>query len=388
MKKYLSNGCLIVALMTLTGCINPIGADKVSPRQAYQHLHENALNSSRCSADTLRVLNRYDLGEAFRENPDATLKKLQAIACTDDRRDLLYALSELNFQNADRQGRSVKPGVPRCARNSYFTSAIYAYLYLFSAGKEAPPSPFDIRFRAAGDFYNRGLAQGLMVGTNALVEMASGPRQTPPGVVEVQFTQPGFPWPLNQIKAFYSADEFMVRGLSTRNHDSGLGAPLIAVADKIGRFQEQRRASATVFLRVSGNVRNWSAGKLGATLELNSAFEATQVEVNRQPVPLQMDTTAPITQGLNNSPIWVLGLDQFFSAEEKVKTGVRLMQPYTPRRMPVVFVHGTARARSGGRKCGTRSVPTRCCANGISFGCSIMRAGNRSRFQREFCATN
>ena len=328
--------------MTLTGCINPIGADKVSPRQAYLHLHENALNSSRCSADTLRVLNRYDLGEAFRKNPDATLKKLQAIACTDDRRDLLYTLSELNFQNADRQGRSVKPGVPRGARNSYFTSAIYAYLYLFSAGKEAPPSPFDIRFRAAGDFYNRGLAQGLMVGTNALVEMASGSRQTPSGVVEVQFTQPGFPWPLNQIKAFYSADEFMVRGLSTRNRDSGLGAPLIAVADKIGRFQEQRRAPATVFLRVSGNVRDWSGGKLGATLELYSAFEATQVEVNRQPVPLQTDTTVPIAQGLNNSPIWGLGLDQFFSAEEKVKTGVRLMQPYTPKRMPVVFVHGTA----------------------------------------------
>ena len=51
--------------------------------------------------------------EAFRKNPDATLEKLQAIACTDDRRDLLYALSELNYRNADRQSRSVKPGVPR-----------------------------------------------------------------------------------------------------------------------------------------------------------------------------------------------------------------------------------------------------------------------------------
>jgi len=31
-------------------------------------------------------------------------------------------------------------------------------------------------FRAAGDLYNRGLAQGLMVSTNARVELASGPR--------------------------------------------------------------------------------------------------------------------------------------------------------------------------------------------------------------------
>src|SRR5271156_3772162 len=173
MKKYLLNGCLAVTLLTLTGCITPIGADKVSPRQAYQHLHQNALNSSYCSAETMRVLNRYDLDEAFQKNPDAMLQKLQAIACTDDRRDLLYALSELNFQNADRQSRSVKPGVPRLARNSYFASAIYAYLYLIGEGRETHPNPFDVRFRAAGNFYNRGLAQGLMVGTNALVEMAS-----------------------------------------------------------------------------------------------------------------------------------------------------------------------------------------------------------------------
>jgi pimeloyl-ACP methyl ester carboxylesterase len=334
--------CALAALIALAGCSTPIGADLASPRQAYQHLHENALNSSHCSGDAQVVLHRYDLEKAFEKNPDATLEKLQAIACTDDRRDLLYALSELNYLNADRQRRSVKPGVPRLARNSYFTSAIYAYLYLFGEGREAPPSPFDLRFRAAGDFYNRGLAQGLMVNTNALVELDSGLRHTPPGPVEVKFTQPGFPWSLDLIQEFYSADEFIVRGLSTRNRDSGLGAPLIAVTKKVGKFQEQLHAPATVFLRVSGDARDWSAGKLTATLELYSAFDATQVEVNGKTVPLQTDTTAPIAQGLNNSAIWKLGLAQFFSAELQTKTGIRRMEPYTPGQIPVVFVHGTA----------------------------------------------
>jgi pimeloyl-ACP methyl ester carboxylesterase len=342
MKKYLLNGCVLVALLALTGCVTPIGVEKVSARQAYKHLHQNALNSSRCSAETMKVLHRYNLDDAFDKNPDTTLEKLQTIACTDDRRDLLYALSELNYLNADHQYRSVKPGVPRLARNSYFTSAIYAYLYLFGEGNQPPPSPFDIRVRVAGDLYNWGLAQGLIVNTNALVEMNSGPRLTPPGPVEVQFIQPGFQWDLDLIKAFYSADEFIVRGLSTRNRDSGLGAPLIAVADKIGKFREQMRAPATVFLRVSGNVRDWSAGKLTATLELYSAFDATDIKVNGQRVPLQTDTTAPIAQGLNNSPIWNLGTAQFFSAGLRNKTGIRRMQPYIPGRIPVVFVHGTA----------------------------------------------
>jgi pimeloyl-ACP methyl ester carboxylesterase len=342
MKKYLLNCCLAAVLLALAGCVTPIGADKVSARQAYQHLHQNALNSSHCSAETMKVLHRYDLDKAFEKNPDATLKKLQTIACTDDRRDLLYALSELNYQNAERQRRSVKPDVPHFARNSYFASAIYAYLYLFGEGNQPPPSPFDIRVRVASDLYNWGLAQGLIVNTNALVEMDGGPRLTPPGLVEVQFIQPGFPWDLDLIKAFYSADEFIVRGLSTRNRDSGLGAPLIAVTDKFGKFQEQWRAPATVFLRVTGNVRDWSAGKLTATLELYSAFDVTDIKVNGQMVPLQTDTTAPIAQGLNNSPIWNLGLAQFFSAGLQNKTGIRRMQPYIPGRIPVVFVHGTA----------------------------------------------
>jgi len=342
MRKYLLNGCALLALLALAGCTTPIGATRVSPRAAYQHLHQNALNSSQCSAETIQVLHRFDLEAAFRHDPDATLEKLQAIACTDDRRDLLYALSELNYWNADRQSRSVRPGVPKRARNSYFASSIYAYLYLLGESHEARPNPFDVRFRTAGDFYNRGLAQGLIVNTNAQVELAGGPRPTPPGVVTVQFTQPGFPWSLDLIQEFYSADEFAVRGLSTRNRESGLGAPLIAVTKKVGKFQERLRAPATVFLRVSGDVRDWSAGKLTATLELYSAFDATHVEVDGRTVPLQTDTTAPIAQGLNNSPVWNLGLAQFFSADLQNKTGIRRMEPYTPGQIPVVFVHGTA----------------------------------------------
>ena len=296
-------------------------------------------------------------------------------------------MSELNYLNADHQYRSVKPGVPRLARNSYFTSAIYAYLYLFGEGNQPPPSPFDIRVRVAGDLYIWGLAQGLIVNTNALVEMNSGPRLTPPGTVEVQFIQPGFQWDLDLIKAFYSADEFIVRGLSTRNRDSGLGAPLIAVADKIGKFREQMRAPATVFLRVSGNVRDWSAGKLTATLELYSVFDATDIKVNGQTVPLQTDTTAPIAQGLNNSPIWNLGTAQFFSAGLRNKTGIRRMQPYSRAGFQWCSCMAPPAVRSGGLKCGTHFAPIRSSASVISFGCSTMPAEIPSLTRRESCAT-
>ena len=43
------------------------------------------------------MLHRYNLEKPFKKNPDATLEKLQTIACTDDRRDVLYALTELSY---------------------------------------------------------------------------------------------------------------------------------------------------------------------------------------------------------------------------------------------------------------------------------------------------
>jgi pimeloyl-ACP methyl ester carboxylesterase len=81
---------------------------------------------------------------------------------------------------------------------------------------------------------------------------------------------------------------------------------------------------------------------LQAGLELYSALGVAKVQVNGQTVPLQTDTTAPIAHGLNNSALWRLGVSQFFSTEQKIKTGLRRVQPYAPGRIPVVFVHGTA----------------------------------------------
>jgi len=333
-----------LALVLAAGCMAPIGATRVSPRQAYLDLHQNALNSSHYSDDAAEVLHRYDLEKEFKDDPDAAFKQLQDTALRDGRRDVLYALCELNYFTAARVSRSVKPWEPRQARDYYFTCAIYAYLYLLGESEQGRPNPFDRRIRAACEFYNRGLALGLIVkgNTNALVELSSGQRQTLPGSVEVQYTQPGFPLPVAMIAELYSADEFIVRGLTVRNRNSGLGAPLIAVSHPQGEFQEQRRVPVTVFLRLDGDLRAWSAGTLKASLELYSGFETRQVEVNGRPVPLQTDTTAPIAHGLNNSAIWKLGFAQFFSSEERVKTGVRLMQPYVPGRIPVVFVHGTA----------------------------------------------
>lgn len=61
-------------------------------------------------------------------------------------------------------------------------------------GLEPPPGPFDRRFRLACDLYNRGLAMGVTTGagSNAVVQLASGPRSLAPGTIELELLRPNF----------------------------------------------------------------------------------------------------------------------------------------------------------------------------------------------------
>jgi len=79
-----------------------------------------------------------------------------------------------------------------------------------------------------------------------------------------------------------------------------------------------------------------------ASLEVHSAYDESFVEVGAVKVPLETDTTTPLAHAMNDVSQWDLDFGRFFSAEEKIKSGIYPVQPYQPGRVPVVFVHGTA----------------------------------------------
>jgi pimeloyl-ACP methyl ester carboxylesterase len=332
----------LAALLVLEGCTAPMGAQRTSVRQAHKQFTANAVDG-RLSDTTRLVLHRYGLEESFDNDPAAALKNLHERACTDDRRELLYALAELNYDHASHLARSVKPGEPRKAADFYLAASIYAWFYLFGEGTDPFPDPFDRRFRNACDFYNLGVSLGFTSGpgTNAVVQPASGSRLLGPGPVDVRFTRPVFKWKAEEIAMFLPADEFIVRGFSVRDRLSGLGAPLIAVGKVLDEKKFPRSIPATLLLRVPGNVRDWSAGRLTASLELYSSYDVKSVEVAGRRIPLEADITAPLAVALNQDYVWKLGSRQFFSFEEKIKSDIYLTQPYEPGRVPVIFVHGT-----------------------------------------------
>jgi pimeloyl-ACP methyl ester carboxylesterase len=344
-----------VVLLLVAGCASPIGVKRVGINEAYRQINANALISRTLSDDTRTVLRRHGLLELYNNNPDAAVNQLYAIACAGASQEALFALSEASygaarqFENSTwvRIGDSLVAG-PRAARAYDFASAVYAYLYLFSPGTESSASLYDPRSRLACNLYNCGLAKALKAEGSDRIELRDQLLNLPMGKVALKVSRPGFPWSERQFHEFIAADEFVVRGLSSRARERGLGVPLIAIPDRAAfgdrwpaYYTEGIKVPATAFLKLHGTIRDMTGDGLQATLELYCPYNETEAKVNGQTVPLEADLTAPLAYGLEGSGVWHTEFAQFFSSQQIIKTSIYLPQPYEPGKIPVVFVHGT-----------------------------------------------
>jgi pimeloyl-ACP methyl ester carboxylesterase len=335
----LAIGCAALVLVA-GGCSTPVGANKVPLQQAYEELDRNVLNSGQLSALTEVVIHRYGMSETYRKNPASTLKRLHEIALTDERHDVLYALAELSYSLGEKQSRSHKLTTRFAGRDRFLASSIYAYLFMLS---EEDGNVFDRHFRNACDIYNRALPQAFACSqqTNAGVILMSGERQLPFGQAQVTLRTNDFPWPVEDFKEFLPANQYSVRGVSVRNRQSGIGAPLIGVARVPVSHRYVRTVPATLFGRFQGGLKDFAEGRGTVSLELLSPYDKQTVRIEGKDVPLETDLTTAMAYALNNSHIWRLGSQQFFTYVEKVKSDVYPFQTFERGRIPVVFVHGT-----------------------------------------------
>jgi len=332
-----------LALVLGAGCMAPIGARMAPPAITYRQLHANALNREEPTPDTRTILLRYNQQDVFEKNPDAAIQVIHKKAVESRDRNEIFALAELNYLAADRLSRSVKPWEPRDARDYYLASAVYAYFFLFGEADQPRPDGYDLRFRVACELYNNGLGLALTKRRSKDAEaiLAGGERKLPVGSLSVQLDASQLPWKLEAFEGFLLANQFLVRGLSVRNRRDGVGAPLIAVMQRNDRSGLKRCSPVTAFLRIDGSLADLDQNRCRATLECYSTFATNAVNIGKQSIPLEADTTAPMAYGLNQQMVWELEKLQFLSAEEKVPSDVYLTQPYEPGKVPVIFVHGT-----------------------------------------------
>ncbi|MBE2214720.1 MAG: alpha/beta hydrolase [Opitutaceae bacterium] len=334
------------AFAVLAGCSAPIGTEQAKFEDVYKQIHDNSVLAGEPSRETRSALHRFEQQEEFRKSPDTALALLRREVGENHERGLLFALAELNFLIGERLRARDPAAREHDARDYYLAAAVYAWLFLFDASPEmdeAPPGAFDHRFRVACDIYNYGLGRALndRGDVSARARLAGGERRIPGGRITLEFGQPGFPWPLGEFDHFAVADQLLVRGLTARNRQSGIGATLVGLTRVDDATGFARAVPCTVVLRLDSRVDDVAAGTLRGSLELHSPFDQSTVEMAGRVAPLETDTTVPTAYVLNQAYVWKLGMLQFLSSEERIPTDVYLTQPYRPGRIPIVFVHGT-----------------------------------------------
>jgi hypothetical protein len=106
-----------------------VGIRTSDPREVQRYLTRSALTDEQPSDFSQNQLRRYDLLEAYSDEPDSALEKLHAAALAEDLPpDVLSALAELSFLRAEATGLQA----------GYAAAAIYSYALLFPERGRAP----------------------------------------------------------------------------------------------------------------------------------------------------------------------------------------------------------------------------------------------------------
>jgi pimeloyl-ACP methyl ester carboxylesterase len=328
-------------MLLLQACTSPIAIKKVDPEKAYLSATRSPLSGNENSNAAVAILQRYGLRDVYEKNPSLALEQLHANALKDDRRDILFALAELNYswaKSLPAVHRSDDPGPP--ATDIYLQSAVYAYLYLLGPGKDPQPNAYDNRFREACELYNRGLAQAFLNPASGVLVIKNETRALPDFKLAIEVKTDTLHWLLKPNDQLLPADSFEVDGFSTKNRTAGLGAPIIAVTTESKTAPTGGVVPITAFLQINGSVQDLSAHGMTVTLDLISSTDDTHVVIDDKAIPLQTDSTTPLAYRLNNNEIWSSGFERFIF-NDNLERNLLFIEAYDPEKIPVVLVHGT-----------------------------------------------
>lgn len=334
---------LIVILSSfIAGCSTPIGVKKLSQKESFRASITGPLSDGVMSNPTTVILNRFDLGDEYQRDPDTVIKKLHAIALHDQRRDIMFALAEISFLNAEKLERNLDEEKQKSSHGYYLLAAAYAYYSIIDGRLKPAPTLFDQRIINTCSLYNAALWKGFATGENGSIELKDISYDLPPGRIDITINSSRFPWDLKKFERFEASDRYEIRGLSVKNRINGLGMPLIGMRKEIkDSVMGNPAIPATSFLRMANDFEKNRDNCFKASLEVYSSYDDIKIDVNGAEVPLEVDTTTHVAYKLTDEAIWSFGTDLFLGKLQNVPNRLLRFQPYEPDRIPVVFVHGT-----------------------------------------------
>ncbi len=361
--------------LLLAGCAS-IRVDHVHHPALLDAWRASAVLRDELSPRSLQTLRQWDLDKLYEDKPDEAIAKLHAEVLRDPQPELVFTLAEMNYV----RGRQCEKRDCARATACYYLCAGYAYHYLFDDPPQpapdmettrkisvpnsealAPPTPipgvsrssiFDPRFRLACDLYNAGL--GKLIAAAQRVGQLDPRHQlrmpTPDGKgFTLSVLHEGFSWKPEEFGTLLVCSDYSVVGLANQHRTYGLGVPLIATRNLAGSKEDAARTfypheacfAATAFFRFEGTLAELGSMRSGR-MELYNPLTIQTVETAGQTVPLETDLTTPLAYFLAHSDLTELGEYIGFLRGDLIRsqTGMRMLSPYQPGKIPVVLVHG------------------------------------------------
>jgi pimeloyl-ACP methyl ester carboxylesterase len=255
--------------------------------------------------------------------------------------DASHALAELKYLGAE----AARIHDLQLASELYFDSAKSAWLYFAtpdSGGRH--PDPDDSLHRGTAEVYNASSEQLLRIARSAGKVHLGDSIYLPLSHRQLQFEIPFSSRLLtpDQLGDFEFVSNYELKNLRIRNTSAGLGVPIIAIRKQSGNpdpvekyYTKGMSFSATLVLRFD----NDSAGD--GRLQIFDSRESDSMVVGSALMPLQTDVSTPLASYLSNKDLSLLDTWGYIRPDLAAKiSGLYMVQPYDPDRIPVLMVHG------------------------------------------------
>jgi pimeloyl-ACP methyl ester carboxylesterase len=353
-------GCSYDALVTRTAELSGwTGSDAVTVRTVPKNPLDGPLNllskgGPQPTPRTMQLLRRYDLSGRLDGSIPKLMEEFEAATAEEPDTDHIYALAELAYIGAKRAEHDGHTGD---AMHLYGASVAQAYGYLFDPRLDKFRNPYDPHFRRACDLYN-GALEGLLRLANkskdglrpgATHKIESGSHH-----YEIKIVARGA-WHDDDFDHFKFTSDYEVAGLKNHYQSYGLGVPLIGVRKKHAHEEPHEQFypdgltfPVTALLRVHphDSPSNEGPARRGyrfCSLELHDPLGSTDIFLGDRLAPLESDLSTPLAYFLNQPKYRgnYLGTYALLQSEESQSLrGLYMLEPYDPKKIPVVLVHG------------------------------------------------
>jgi len=228
------------------------------------------------------------------------------------------------------------------AAGQYLRAAIEARETLLSG--DAPADPDERRALLA--LHNDSLARFAEV-WNEASKQSGGPLSKVPAQgqqIEIRWAD-GSTYKKDYFDRLIAAGSVEIKGVQRQVRD-GVGASLVAIRYQLPERAEEMEYYAPRGLHVPAtltldDVAEREGGTTVATMSLRNPMVQQSIRIGSRTFPLAGDFSAAIAVNLAGRNEWIWGLEGFFEADERAKkAGVFMTEPYDPKRIPLLMIHG------------------------------------------------